>query len=232
MITFHPEFIKNHLAGVLWSPGLRFISTDGPVILRNRTYYELDPKIDPYLPSAPGDHGAKLTVFFNKSPEETHSHLFAEDTNTYENVPMFVEQKSANGQIRYVYFGNYSQTRWSDKLDYDTMKNRVPQHVKEYWATELADTALREEWVTEALKKHFFPKPEYEGRIYAAPADATTVDTEEEIKCDQKVSKDVKRYIESLRDWEREANMKTALIKKQAIFNAFEAVSSDDILIR
>ncbi|KAF2125101.1 hypothetical protein P153DRAFT_389952 [Dothidotthia symphoricarpi CBS 119687] len=228
MITFHPEFIKNHLGGVIWSPGLRFVDTDGPCILKNRTYYELDPNIDPYLPMAPGGHGAKLTAFFNQSPEETHGDLFAENTNTYENVPMFVEQNNAKGQIRYIYFGNYSQTRWSDKLDYDTLKTKVPQHVKEYHARELTDTVAREEWVTEALKKHFFPKPEYEGRIYAASTDATTHDIEDEVKHNERMIKDVKSYVKSLRDWERDASMKTAHIKKQAILAAFDAADVDD----
>ena len=39
------------------------------------------------------------------------------------------------------------------------------------------------------------------------------------------MTQDVKAYVEELRAWEREANMKTAMIKKQFILDAFAAVS-------
>jgi len=188
-------------------------------MLKNRTYYQLDPKNEPYLPKAPGDHGAKLTAFFNKAPEEEYGDLLDEDSNSYEDVPMFVLVGK-----RYMYYGNYSQTRWSDKLDYDTMTARVPQYVKEYWAEELT-SSTREKWVTEELKKHFFRKPEYSGRLFAAPDHETTVDSEEEVVLTKQLTKDVRKYVEELREWEREANMKTAMIKKQSILEAFDAVS-------
>jgi hypothetical protein len=218
-ITFHPDFLKNILGGTVWSPGLRFVQGRGPCILRNRTYYQLDPENEPFLPKEPGEHGAKLTAFFNKAPEEEHADLLDPDSNTYENVPMFV----LVGE-RYVYFGNYSQTRWSDKLDHDTMTARVPPHVKDFWAEELTATT-REHWVTEELKKHFFRKPEYAGRIVAAQEAATTVDTDEEVKLIEKMTKDVRDYVQELCAWEREASMKTAMIKKQFILDAFGAVS-------
>jgi hypothetical protein len=182
-------------------------------------YYQLDPENEPFLPKTPGDHGAKLTAFFNKAPEEEFGHFLDDDSNSYENVPMFVLVGK-----RYVYFGNYSQTRWSDKLDNDTMMARVPQHVKNFWAEELT-APTREEWVTEELKKHFFCKPEYHGRIFAAPDNETTVNSEEEVKLTEKTARDVRKYVEELREWEREANMKTAMIKKQSILDAFDAVS-------
>jgi hypothetical protein len=219
MVTFHPQFLEEHLAGTDWSPGLRFIPGDSTCILKNRTYYLLNPATEPYLPEKPGQQGAKLTPFFNKAPEDIYDNI-PDDANTYEHVPMFVEH---NG--RYIYYGNYSQTRWSDKLDYDTMVARVPQHIKEHWATELT-SPIRPEWVTEELKKHFFKKPEYEGRIYpAVDADTTTVTSEEEIKIDKMMARDVRKYIEELREWEREAKMKTAMVKKQFILDAFDAVS-------
>jgi hypothetical protein len=40
----------------------------------------------------------------------------------------------------------------------------------------------------------------------------------------------VQNYIEELKDWEREASMKTAMIKKQFILDAFDAVSSSGFL--
>jgi hypothetical protein len=224
MVTFHPMFLDEQLGGADWSPGLRFITASGMCILKNRTYYLLSGTNEPYLPERPGEHGAKLTAFFNAAPEETHADLLPDDANTYEDVPMFIEQKDVRGNIRYAYFGNYSQTRWSDKLDHDTMRARVPQSIKNFWATELTST-VRPAWVTEALKKHFIKKPEYEGRLYPAPDDATTVNSEEEVRLNDKMAKDVRSYVEELREWERDANMKTALIKKQFILDAFDAVS-------
>jgi hypothetical protein len=224
MVTFHPQFLEEHLAGTDWSPGLRFIPGNTTCILKNRTYYLLSPAMEPYLPEKPGQHGAKLTPFFNKAPEDVYGEL-PDGATTYEHVPMFVEQTDSKGRIRYAYFGNYSQTRWSDKLDIETLTARVPQNIKEHWATELT-SIVRQDWVTEELKKHFFKKPEYEGRIYAAPdADAPTVTSEEEVKLDEKMARDVRKYVEELREWEREAKMKTAMIKKQFILDAFDAVS-------
>ncbi|KAL1800663.1 hypothetical protein ACET3X_001005 [Alternaria dauci] len=221
-VTFHPDFLANILGGSSWSPGLRFVKGKGPCILKNRTYYQLDPQNDPYLPEAPGQHGAKLTAFFNKAPEEEFADLLDDDSNSYEDVPMFVLVGK-----RYMYYGNYSQTRWSDKLDHDTMTARVPRHVKNYWAEELTSTT-REKWVTEELKKHFFRKPEYEGRLFASPDHETTVNSETEIDLTEKMTRDVRKYVEQLREWEREANMKTAMIKKQSILKAFDASDMDE----
>ena len=218
MVTFHPDFIHNTFDGIVWSPGLRYVQGQGTCIIKNRTYYLLDTKNEPFLPKAPGDHGAKLTAFFNTAPEEDSGDL-AEGATFYEDVPMFVKTGS-----RYAYFGNYSQTRWSDKLDYDSMAARVPQGIKEYWATELT-ASTREPWVTEELKKHFFKKPEYYGRLYAAPDDETTVGCDEETKLNERMAKDVKKYIEELREWEREANMRVSMIKEKFILEAFERVS-------
>ncbi|KAF1946947.1 hypothetical protein EJ02DRAFT_200368 [Clathrospora elynae] len=222
MTTFHPAFLDQHFGGDPWSPGLQFVHTPGPCMLKNRTYYRIDPDNEPFLPEAPGNHGAKLTAFFNTAPEEACADLLDPDSNSYENVPMFVRVGN-----RYVYYGNYSQTRWSDKLDIDTMTARVPQHVKQYWAEDLTATT-RQNWVTEGLKKHFFPRPEYNGRLFASPENATTVDTEEEVKLTEKMVKDVGNYVESLRQWEREAKMKTALIKKQFILDAFNTADAAD----
>ncbi|KAH7064036.1 hypothetical protein BKA63DRAFT_428394 [Paraphoma chrysanthemicola] len=227
MVTFHPAFLDQHLGGTEWSPGLRFITGEFPCILKDRTYYMLSPAIDPYLPEKPSQHGAKLTAFFNESPEDNLTNLPA-DLCSYKDVPMFVEVKDSQGHTRYAYYGNYSQTRWSDKLDYDTMMARVPQHIKEYWSVELT-SAARPAWMTQALKDHFFKKPEYTGRVFAAvEADTTTVTSEEEVKLNDKMARDIRKYVEELRDWEREANMKTAMIKKQFILDAFDAADADE----
>lgn len=74
--------------------------------------------------------------------------------------------------------------------------------------------------------QHFFQKPDYSGRIYSATEpDAPTATTEEEIKDTERMVRDVRKYVEELREWERDANMMTALIKKQFILDAFDAVS-------
>jgi hypothetical protein len=224
MVTFHPEFLAQYLGGTDWSPGLRYIAGGTSCILKNRTYYLLNRATDPYLPKKPGQHGAKLTAFFNEAPEDKFGDL-PDGLSSYEDVPMFVEQKTSLGHLRYAYFGNYTQSRWSDKLDCDTMMARVPQRIKEYWAAELT-SPIRQEWVTQELKNHFFKKPEYQGRIYAAvEADTTTVASEEEVKLNDKMARDVQKYVEELREWDREAKMKTAMIKKQFILDAFDAVS-------
>ncbi|KAL6154757.1 hypothetical protein ACJBU6_06378 [Exserohilum turcicum] len=222
-VTFHPDFLANHLGGTPWSPGLRFIKGKGTCILKNRTYYQIDPENEPYLPKAPGEHGAKLTAFFNKAPEDEFCDLFDNGSNSYENVPMFVLVNK-----RYVYYGNYSQTRWSDKLDHDTMMTKVPDHVKDFWAEELS-APTREKWVTEELKKHFFRKPEYNGRLFAAPENETTVDSAEDAKLTEKMARDVRKYVDELRQWEREASMKASLIKKQFILEAFDTSDMDEL---
>ncbi|KAJ4337906.1 hypothetical protein N0V95_008201 [Ascochyta clinopodiicola] len=222
MTTFTFDMLQNLFGGISWSPGLRYINTASTSMLMNRTYYMLDPTNEPYLPNAPGEHGAKLTAFFNTAPEEEFENL-PEGTNSYTNVPMFVQVVPG----RYAYFGNYSQTRWSDKLDNDTMRARVPQHVKEHIAHELT-AKLREDWITRELKKHFFPKPEYEGSVLAVSSDDTTVHSADEDKHNQKMAMDIKQYIQELAEWEREASMKTAMIKPDFILNAFDAADADD----
>lgn len=219
MVLFHPQFLDQCLSGSEWSPGMKFVVGTQPCMLKNRTYFVLSHSVDPFLPQHPGEHGAKLVPFFNDSPEDVHGNL-PDDVSSSEDVPVFVERGG-----RYLYYGNYSQTRWSDKVGHDTMMTQVPDHVKEHWAKYLT-SALRPDWVTEALKQHFFKKPDYDGRVYASgSANATTVDSEEEAKLTDKMVRDVKKYVEELREWEREANMKTSMIKKQTILDAFNSVS-------
>lgn len=220
--NFHPEFLSTILGGTDWSPGLRFIpGTSKTCLLKNRTYYLLDPANEPYLPTTPGTHGAKLTAFFNASPEEHFGDL-PEGLSSYEDVPMFIRTPTG----RYTYFGSYTQTRWSDKLSYDEMVSRVPTSVKQYWAKELT-SSVRQEWVTAELKKHFFKKPEYEGRMYVLhdQKDDATVSTEAEVKNQARMEKDVKKYVDALREWEREADMRVSMVKPAFIMDAFHAVS-------
>jgi hypothetical protein len=51
------------------------------------------------------------------------------------------------------------------------------------------------------------------------------MEAEEEVKLNEEMIKDVSKYVDQLREWEREADMKTAMIKKQFILDAFDAVS-------
>lgn len=224
MSTFTFDMLQNLFGGISWSPGMRYINTTGACLLQNHTYYMLDPTNEPYLPKVPGEHGAKLTAFFNKAPEEVFDNL-PEGTNSYTDVPMFV--RVAPG--RYVYYGNYSQTRWSDKLDNDTTRARVPQHIKQHIAEELT-AKCRDEWVTRELKKHFFPMPEYNRPISTAKSEDSNLNSVDEEKHHQQMVKDINEYVEELAEWEREASMKTAMIKPKFILDAFDAVSLADLI--
>lgn len=222
MTTFSADFLRNQLGGTIWSPGLNYVAPPTLCILPHRSYYTLDGTYEPYLPKAPGTHGAKLTAFFNDNAEDSHP---GDRGNSYENVPVFVcasPWSSDSNQHRYVYFGNYTQVRWSDKLDYDRMVDVVPPVVKQYWADELAAVG-RPQWVTTELMKHFWPMPEYEGRLFQAQNVDDEVDDEEH---EERVKRDIAKYVRLLRDWEKDARLKTSMIKKEFILQAFERVSN------
>ncbi|KAF2877378.1 hypothetical protein BDV95DRAFT_589974 [Massariosphaeria phaeospora] len=229
MQTFSADFIRNQLDGMLWSPGMYFIPPtpqNSTCMLPDRTYYTLDPKNEPYLPKHPGQHGAKLTAFFNGNPDDEFYNRLDAEINPYENVPMFILMKDTTNRDRYVYFGHYSQTRWSDKLSYDEITSVVPHHVKQYWAAELS-AAGRPAWVTNQLMKHFFPKPEYEGRMPDDLAEGS-VSNDDETKQEEHVLRDVKKYVQALKSWEKDARLKTQLIKKEFVLQAFERADADD----
>ena len=154
MISFSWEFLQATFGGSQWSPGLYFKpNSEGPRILRKGTYLALDATYEPYHPGTPGQHGAKLTAFFRENVEDSENDP-GEDGCM--NVPLFVCCSSGSkDKDRFMYFGTYSQTRWSDKLDFDRMVEQVPHAVKMYWAEQLTDKE-RPGWVTEALMKHFW----------------------------------------------------------------------------
>lgn len=223
-VTFSYDFLSNNFGGIFWSPGLKYITpSSAPCILSNRCYFLIDAEHEPYLPREPGQHGAKLTAFFNQNPEDVYGD---EAQCNFDDVPMFVcsTPYGQGNKKRYVYFGNYSQPRWSDKLDYDHMVEQVPNSVKEFWAEELSSNG-RDQWVSEALMKHFFPKPEYEGRLFGEQPEGS-VAPEEEAEMENKIIKDVKEYVRELNAWEKDAKLKTQLIKKEFIMQAFERVST------
>lgn len=220
MKTFSFDFLHTTFGGRQHSPGLYHVSkAEGPCILLGRTYYALDATNEPYLPAQPGLHGAKLTAFFNTQPEE-------EEEAAYKRVPLFITASPwmPKEDSKYVYFGSYTQKRWSDKLDYDTIVDRVPQHVKMYWAEQLSEVG-RPEWVSDALMKHFFAKPEYEGAMPASMVDGTEADNEFN---DQDVTKDIIEYAKELRDWEKDARVKVGLLSKENILAAFDKADADD----
>jgi hypothetical protein len=103
------------------------------------------------------------------------------------------------------------------------MVEHVPHAVKMYWAEELSAVG-RAEWVTEALKKHFFPKLEYEGRLPRG-RDEGSVEPDQEAAEEEKILKDVKDYVEALRQWDVDATTQTKFIKKETILKAFDGVS-------
>ena len=140
----------------------------------------------------------------------------------YEDVPLFISVKGQPG--RYIYFGTYSQTRWSDRVSYDVLSLHVPEKVKGYWAGQLADPA-RPEWVTRQLMKHFFPMPEYDGPMPAGtPTGSEVTSNEDEEKKAKKVTKAVKNYVEDLKLWEKEASTKVGLMNKENMMTAFDKV--------
>jgi len=229
MMSFSHDFLLNHLGGITWSPGTMIVPPDQPAphFLRNRIYYLADAYLDPHLPSLPGEHGARLVPFFNADPEDEMD--FEDEFSSSERIPMFVlkEVPDAAGRPRkrYYYYGHYSQTRWSDRLDCDRIRQHVPSHVLDFWAEELSSNG-RPAWLTDALEKHFFPKPEYDGQVFGTHAEeGGSVVSEDVGKREEQVLKDMKRYMQQLKRWEKDAKLKTSLIKKDFVLDAFQQVS-------
>lgn len=149
--TFTWEELHRHLGGAQYSPSLYFSrNTSTSRLLKNRTYWLLEGTYEPFAPTSPGEHGAKLTAFFNDSLTADGDVLDEED---YHDVPLFICLKEGEG---YTYLGQYSQKRYSDKLSHSELSERVPMHVLKYWAAQLADPA-RPAWITEKLIAHFWP---------------------------------------------------------------------------
>ena len=129
METFSLEFLLSLLGGNEHSPSLYYAPPSKRTNpLPTHTWYALDSRVEPYLPEKPGAHGARITPFFNLEVDEDD-----DEGPSYKNIPIFVcaspwlKEKNEN---LYVYYGSYSQHRWSDKLDYDKMVEAVPNNVK------------------------------------------------------------------------------------------------------
>ena len=129
--SFTGAFLKNTLGGIEWNPGYYWIPPTSDSIIPGRAYYLVNAAIDPFVPKVPGEHGAKLVPFFNEGEDE---HGDCPDEEALIKTPLFI---SVNGntatnseEIKYIYVGDYTQSRYSDKLDYDRMVEIVPHEVK------------------------------------------------------------------------------------------------------
>ncbi|QDS69621.1 hypothetical protein FKW77_008876 [Venturia effusa] len=217
MQTFTRDFLNITFGGLEHSPSLFYIPTlIKKPLLPERTYYLMDKSVEPYLPSAPGQHGTKLTPFFNNASPA------GDEDISYKNVPLFVASSAYLGEAKskpneYVYFGAYSQTRWSDRLDAERLRHDVSQKVKEHWAATLADPA-RPKWMTEAMEKHFYPQPEYLGALPQA--------SPREIQGEE-IQKAVTEFLLETAAWKQFATAKVAGMDKEAMLQMFDKADAD-----
>ncbi|GAB7339815.1 hypothetical protein MBLNU457_6359t1 [Dothideomycetes sp. NU457] len=211
--TFTWEFIVSTFGGQQWSPGFYWVPSGVPSLLQNRSYCILDPDYEPYLPATPGEHGAKATAIFNDASIDENG-LFP-DSTAYEHMPVFISLPTTSNDSeakRYIYFGTYSRSRNSDRMDYDTQSILIPEAVKEYWADQLTSPE-RPAWVDNKLMQHFWPKPTYKGPL---PTTSPTEQTE------HKVQRAMTNYLEDLRHWEKEARLEVSQLTRDDIMNAFD----------
>lgn len=182
----------------------------------------LEGEYEPFVPQKPGQHGAKVTAVFNPTAGDDNPSL--ED---FINVPVFI---CAKGQEEYTYFGTYSQTRYSDRISYDTLFTTIPEHVLRYWAGQLADKK-RPSWVTKELRDHFWPQPNYDGpmpinhRVESVEGDDTVEDSCDGV--DRNVLEALRAHAEVLREWDQDSLLKVGLLTEDAIMAAFKATDLD-----
>lgn len=221
--TFSASFLTSLFGGSEWSPG--FIFTPTNKMLPSKSYWLLDAEHEPFLPSEPGQHGAKLTAFFNETLCDVGA---GPDEENYLKVPVFVKAK---GEEEYVYFGNYSQSRFSDKLDYDTLMSHVPASVREYWASTLSSPD-RPAWVTKALMHHFWPPPSYTGPVPTDSRENTEATEATEagsttFTLEKRVQRALQQYAEELKNWSCEAEMKVSHLSAENLMAAFGNADAD-----
>jgi hypothetical protein len=225
--TFTWEDLHRYLGGAQYSPGLYLASNDFEnSILKGKTFWLLEAQLEPFAPKAPGQHGAKLTAFFNDSP--TENGLVPEEED-YSNVPLFICPAEGKG---YTYLGTYSQTRYSDKLSHSEVFQRVPEHVLEYWTALLADPE-RPAWVTEQLIAHFWPAPTYAGPIptnvaIATPATGASNPRDPEAPLEKRVVRALEEFAHELRDWKKESQLKVQLLTEEALMEMWKKSDLDE----
>lgn len=225
--TFTWEDIHHFLGGAQYSPGL-YLTNDDSVnrILKGKTYWLLEGQFEPFAPKTPGQHGAKLTAFFNDTP--TADGLIPEEED-YANVPLFICLDEAKG---YTYLGTYSQPRYSDKLSHSELFQRVPESVLRYWASQLAEIH-RPAWVTDQLIAQFWPAPTYTGPI---PSDAAvetphTGDSDPrdpEKLLEKRVVRSLEQFAHELRDWKKESQLKAQFLTEDALMEMWAKSDLDE----
>lgn len=214
--TFTWEELHRHLGGAQYSPGLYFTCNNAEDrVLKGRSYWLLEAQYEPFAPTVPGHHGAKLTAFFNDNLAESGEVVGEED---YADVPVFV---CLDGSQDYTYVGQYSQRRFSDKLSHSELFQRLPTQVLRYWASVLADPH-RPAWVTEQLIAHFWPAPTYAGPIpsdsaVTTPATGVSEPRDPEHVLEKRVVRALEKFAGELKDWEKASRIKANLLSEEAL---------------
>lgn len=222
MKGFSKDFLIGYLGGKEFAPGV-YYPADGAklkkiaTMVNHKTYCLVDSAIEPFAPTKPGEHGAKLAVVMR--PLNSDKMAF--------DVPLFVslDNDTTHGEeAKYMYLGHYSQTRWSDRLDYDRAKEIVPIEVKTHWARLLADKQ-KPEWMKEELMTAIWPKPDYEGIVPSAETSAPSEGPDE--KSDDTLTKakmDMKEYLDDLAEWKKEAEEKVDSLTEDGVMKALDNV--------
>jgi hypothetical protein len=223
-VTFTWEQLHRDLGGAQYSPGL-YLASSGNV-LKGNTFWLLEAQFESFAPKAPGQHGAKLTPFFNDSPTE---HGLVPGEEDYSNVPVFVCPEQGG---EYTYLGTYSQTRYSDKLSHSELYQHVPEGVLKYWASMLA-TPERPAWVNEQLIAHFWPAPTYSGPIptnvaVATPATGVSGSRDPEKPIEKRVIRALEQFAIELRDWKKESQLKVQLLTEDVLMEMWKKSDLDE----
>ncbi|TKA31382.1 hypothetical protein B0A50_02228 [Salinomyces thailandicus] len=218
--TFSWKLLTRSLKGDNWSPGFYFVRSRTKFGLKS--YWIIDACHDTFLPSVPGEHGAKMTPFFN---DTLCSEGYAPNETNYLNVPVFISHDPANvvNGRKYKYFGNYSQLRFSDKIGYDVQAEHVPKQVKKYWAEQLSKSGgSRPEWIIKALKNQFWPRPIYERQ----PIEGEHAMSLPELAAAE--AGGLREYAKKLKEWEWQAEKAAEDLTEEFVLQSFEA-SDDDL---
>lgn len=225
LIAFPKSFLLKILGGTEFCPGVyypaigaKIHSMDLARSVNHKTYALLNAAVEPYAPKQPGEHGARLAVIMRQ---------LASDKMALD-VPVFVsfDKSTATGEEKYVYLGHYSQKRWSDRLDYDRIKEVVPASVKEHWA-EILSAKGKPDWMREELMKALRPKPEYEGEISGITCSGAG-EGPDETQDDRltKVKLQRREFMEELSLWQEEATEAVDQLTEEGVMDAFERVGN------
>ncbi|KAI7367113.1 hypothetical protein KC328_g18352, partial [Hortaea werneckii] len=188
---------------------------------------------EPFLPSAPGQPGAKITAFFNDTLPDSderkgvNGRSAAPTEDDYLHTPIFISPDPLDvpaDERRYTYFGHYGQKRFSDRIGYDTLREMIPERVLRFWAESLASPE-RPGWITRQLMRVFWPRPVYEGPVFAEDAGETGSvgsGSEEVEDGDERVICALRGYARELAEWEKEARERVGLLKPEDLLDSFE----------